>query len=107
MSGIVLHRAELDALLSEHATNWRISRMATVDRNILRIGAFELAHTETPTRVVLDEAIELARRFGDDPSPAFVNGVLDAVARAIGRGDDRRGEAAGGLTLDGVGEELR
>jgi len=107
VSGIVLHRAELDALLSEHATNWRISRMATVDRNILRIGAFELAHTETPTRVVLDEAIELARRFGDEPSPAFVNGVLDAVARAVGRGDQRCGDAAGGLPEEGVGEELR
>ena len=105
--GITLHRAELDALLSEHATNWRISRMAAVDRNILRIGAYELTSTETPTRVVLDEAIELARRFGDDPSPSFVNGVLDAVARAIGRGDERRGDAAEGRSVEEVREELR
>ena len=89
--GIERHHAELDALLSEHATNWRISRMAAVDRNILRIGAFELTHTDTPARVVLDEAIELARRFGDDPSPSFVNGVLDAVASAVGRGEEPGG----------------
>ena len=89
--GIVLHRAELDALLSTHATNWRLSRMAVVDRNILRIGVYELAHTDTPARVVLDEAIELARRFGDDPSPSFVNGVLDAVASAVGRGEEPGG----------------
>ena len=105
--GIAQHRVELDALLSEHATNWRISRMAAVDRNILRIGAYELTSTETPTRVVLDEAIELARRFGDDPSPSFVNGVLDAVARAIGRGDERRGDAAEGRSVEEVREELR
>jgi len=107
VSGIVLHRAELDALLSEHATNWRISRMAAVDRNILRIGAYELTRTETPARVVLDEAIELARRFGDDPSPAFVNGVLDAVARAVGRGDDRPDDAAGGHSVEDAREDLR
>jgi N utilization substance protein B len=92
--GIIEHRAELDGLLAGHATNWRISRMAAVDRNILRIGAYELAHTDTPAPVVLDEAIELARRFGDDPSPAFVNGVLDAVARAAGRGEESGGAAA-------------
>jgi N utilization substance protein B len=105
--GIALHRVELDALLSEHATNWRISRMAAVDRTILRIGAYELTHTETPARVVLDEAIELARRFGDDPSTAFVNGVLDAVARAVGRGDDCRGNAEGGDSVEEVREEFR
>jgi N utilization substance protein B len=85
VTGIVAHREELDALLAEHATNWRLSRMAAVDRNTLRIGAYELLHTDTPARIVLDEAIELARRFGDDPSPAFVNGILDAISFAIGK----------------------
>jgi N utilization substance protein B len=89
VNGIAEHRAELDALLAAHATNWRLSRMAAVDRNTLRIGAYELTHTDTPARIVLDEAIELARRFGDDPSPAFVNGVLDAVAVAVRRGEKR------------------
>jgi len=85
LNGVVQHREELDALIAAHATNWRISRMAAVDRNILRIGAYELVHTDTPKQVILDEAVELARRFGDDPSPAFVNGVLDAVGRAVAR----------------------
>jgi N utilization substance protein B len=81
--GVVERRAELDALIAAHARNWRLSRMSAVDRNILRAAAYELVHSETPTPVVIDEAIELARRFGDEPSPAFVNGVLDAVARAV------------------------
>jgi len=96
VNGIVLHRAELDALIAAHATNWRLSRMAAVDRNILRIGAYELVHTDTPRQVILDEAVELARRFGDDPSPAFVNGVLDAVGRSIAAGNPTRGLARGG-----------
>ncbi len=75
------HREELDALLADCAQNWRISRMASVDRNVLRLGAYELAHTDTPVEVILDEAVELARRFGAESSPAFVNGVLDAIAR--------------------------
>jgi len=94
VAGIREHRVELDALLTQHSTNWRLSRMAAVDRNILRIGAYELSHTDTPARIVLDEAIELARRFGDDPSPAFVNGILDAVSFAVGGADRPRGDTA-------------
>lgn len=74
---------ELDATIAGQACNWRISRMATVDRNILRLGTYELRYTETPSAVVLNEAIELARRFGSDSSPAFVNGILDAIARVV------------------------
>jgi N utilization substance protein B len=83
--GVMRRRDELDALLAQHARNWRISRMAAVDRNVLRIAVYELLRTDTPTSVLLDQAIELARRFGDEPSPAFVNGVLDAVAHAVER----------------------
>ena len=57
--------------------------MAAVDRNILRLGVYELRFTDTPAPVILDESIELARRFSLDPSPAFVNGILDAVARTL------------------------
>ncbi len=81
--GTVEGRERLDAILSSHADNWRISRMAAVDRNILRLACYELTETDTPASVILDEAIELARRFGSDASPGFVNGVLDAVARAV------------------------
>jgi len=77
------NRGELDELIGGHAENWRIVRMAAVDRNILRLGAYELAHTDTPSAVVLNEAVDLARRYGSDPSPAFVNGILDAIARGV------------------------
>jgi N utilization substance protein B len=96
VSGVMAAREELDALIGKHARNWRLSRMAAVDRNVLRLGAWELSATRTPTSVILDQAIELARRFGDDPSPAFVNGVLDAVARSVrpgqGAGDGEGGQ---------------
>ncbi len=74
--------AELDITIAARARNWRVSRMAAVDRNILRLASYELAHTETPPAVIINEAVELARRFGSDRSPAFVNGIIDAVARA-------------------------
>ncbi len=77
------HAAELDVILASHADNWRVDRMATVDRNILRLAAYELQCTETPAAVILDEAVELARRYGSDRSPSFVNGVLDAVAHKV------------------------
>lgn len=75
--------AQLDRSISHHSANWRIERMAAVDRNILRLGTYELTHTETPVPVILNEAVDLARRFSNDPSPAFVNGILDAVARVV------------------------
>lgn len=78
--GVIAHRPDIDRRLSETADNWRLVRMAAVDRNVLRLGAYELLHTaETPPNVALNEAIELARRFGSADSPAFVNGVLDRL----------------------------
>ncbi len=78
--GVVAHAADIDRRLAAAAENWRIARMAVVDRNVLRLGGYELLFTpETPANVVLDEAIELARRFGSAGSPAFVNGVLDRL----------------------------
>jgi N utilization substance protein B len=81
--GVVNHQAEIDKRLADAAENWRVARMATVDRNVLRLGAFELLHsTDTPPAVVIDEAINLARRYGAADSPAFVNGVLDKLRQA-------------------------
>ena len=78
--GAATHLAVVDPLLAESAENWRLTRMATVDRNVLRLGAFELLFTpETPPAAVMNEAIELARRYGSKDSPGFVNGVLDRV----------------------------
>jgi N utilization substance protein B len=78
--GVLAHAAEIDRRLSAAAENWRLPRMTPVDRNVLRLGAFELlCAPETPPRVALDEAIELARRYGSADSPGFVNGVLDKL----------------------------
>ncbi len=83
--GTTSELSDIDDLLAANAINWKISRMATVDRNVLRLGIYELTRTDTPVSVILDEAIQLARRFGGESSPGFVNGVLDAVAKQIGR----------------------
>ena len=83
--GVVVHRAALDQALQEQSVNWRLERMARVDRYVLRLGAFELLHTGTPARVVINEAVEVARIFGGEGSPAFVNGILDKLARAHAR----------------------
>jgi N utilization substance protein B len=77
--GVREHRAALDARISEAAENWTLPRMAPTDRNALRLGAYELLHTDTPHRVAIDETIELARRFGTAQSPQFVNGILDRL----------------------------
>jgi transcription antitermination protein NusB len=83
--GVLTNGEEIDRRLSAAAQNWRLSRMAAVDRNVLRLGSFELLYTpETPAKVVLDEAIELARRYGSANSPAFINGVLDRLRQDAG-----------------------
>lgn len=81
--GAWTRRKTLDHKLARTAAHWSVARMTPVDRNILRMGLYELLdHPETPPQVVINEAVELARRFGDVNSPAFVNGVLDAARRA-------------------------
>ena len=70
---------ELDALLEQHADNWSLSRMAATDRNVLRLGAYEIRYADTPNRVAIDEGIELAKRFGSANSSQFVNGILDKL----------------------------
>jgi N utilization substance protein B len=93
-AGAQAREAELDEAIAAAASNWRLDRIAPVDRTILRLGAYELvAEPDTPAAVVLDEAIELAKRFGEADSPSFVNGVLDAVRRRV-RGSERRRSAA-------------
>jgi len=76
VSGVEAHRAAIDERLENRAEHWRVSRMAATDRAVLRIAFYELLHTETPGPVIVDEAIELARRYGNDASPRFVAGIL-------------------------------
>jgi N utilization substance protein B len=77
--GVRENRPALDARIAAAAENWTMSRMAPTDRNALRLGVYEMQFTDTPHRVVIDEAIELARRFGTAQSPQFVNGILDKL----------------------------
>jgi transcription antitermination protein NusB len=80
------HAVRVDELIAAASKNWRIDRMSRVDRNLLRLGASELvAFHDVPVKVVINEAIELAKRFGTAESSAFVNGVLDRIASAVGR----------------------
>ncbi|MEN6537707.1 MAG: transcription antitermination factor NusB [Bryobacteraceae bacterium] len=82
---------EIDHRITSHSEHWRIERMPAVDRNILRLAICEMTTTNTPPAVVIDEAIELARRFSSDESVAFVNGVLDAIHRTSASGDEITG----------------
>jgi N utilization substance protein B len=75
----------LDAEVANAAENWRMSRIAAVERNILRLGIYELRHGEVPPKVAIDEAVKLAHWFGGRRAAGFVNGVLDGVARTLGR----------------------
>ena len=96
-AGAAARVEETDAAIGEAASNWRLDRIAPVDRTILRLGAFELlGEPDTPAAVVLDEAVEMAKRFGEADSPAFVNGVLDAVRKRFRADAAAAGREGGG-----------
>ena len=81
--GTVEHVSEVDEQIAKHAEHWRLDRMPAVDRNILRLAVYEMAHAGTPAAVTIDEALELARKFSNEESVQFVNGVLDAIHRKV------------------------
>ena len=88
--GVASNMEDLNDVIRRHSTNWRLERMAIVDKNILRLASYELYHEEeVPRKVAINEAIEIAKKYGSEDSPSFVNGVLDRVALAA------RGEEAG------------
>ena len=88
--GVLEHKEALDVRIEAASVNWRLPRMPAVDRNILRLGAHELvARADIPASVSMNEAIELAKRFGGAESRAFVNGILDRIAAETGRGGRR------------------
>jgi N utilization substance protein B len=87
--------SKVDETIRKASVNWRVERMARVDRNVLRLGAWELLFgKDVPRAVILDEAVELAKRFGSEDSGSFVNGVLDRIAEDLGRIDRDRAAAA-------------
>ena len=92
--GVARYRRELDDLIEGVSAHWRLDRMAKVDRNVLRLAAYELVHRpEVPVKVAINEAIELGKKYGSESSGAFINGVLDNIASSLPA--SRRGEAKG------------
>ena len=86
VEGVIANQAEIDRLIEQHSHNWRLDRMSRIDRNVLRLGVFELKYRpDIPKKVSLNEAVELGKNFGTEESSAFVNGLLDRVAAALGK----------------------
>ncbi|MEI7511427.1 MAG: transcription antitermination factor NusB [Candidatus Peregrinibacteria bacterium] len=83
ITDVLLHRAELDEALSKNAPQWVVEKMAVIDRVLLEMGIYELLKTNTPHAIVMNEYIELAKEFGDDGTPAFINGVLSTIAKTL------------------------
>lgn len=95
VQGVLEHKKELDATIGKYATNWTVARMPIVDRNILRAGLYELLWLdEVPAKVTMDEAIELAKSFGDEDASRFVNAVLDKALATESRLAAKRAGAA-------------
>ena len=85
VAGTLKNCTSIDTLIREHAENWRLERMPTIDRNILRLAIYEMLHeTSVPKVVIVDEAIELAKKFGSENSGRFINGLLDGVLQSRG-----------------------
>lgn len=84
VKGVRDNLAEIDGLIQSHSTNWKLARMAAVDKNILRVAVFELKNrSDIPVKVTINEAVEIAKKFGSTDSGAFVNGILDNIAHEI------------------------
>ncbi|MGA2821089.1 MAG: transcription antitermination factor NusB [Anaerolineales bacterium] len=97
MLGVLEHRQELDRMIARYAPEWPVEQIALVDRNILRIALWEFAITgETPTSVAINEAVELAKAFGSETSPRFVNGVLGSLAEVAEGGASPKGKPESG-----------
>ena len=84
LEGTYRNRKEIDAIIEKHSLHWKLVRMAVVDRNILRLAVYELLYLhDTPTNVILNEAIEIAKKFGTEESGSFINGILDKIAKEV------------------------
>ena len=81
--GAVAHTTDIDRRILEHSEHWRLERMPVVDRNILRLAVYEMMNQDTPHAVVIDQALELARRFSTEEAVSFINAVLDAVRKGL------------------------
>lgn len=82
--GVLAERAAIDALIAEASENWRVERLSRIDLNVIRVAVYELRSMNLPLEIAINEAVEVARRFGSGESTAFVNGVLDQIASRLG-----------------------
>lgn len=84
--GVLANKSEIDEFLKKFSTNWPVERMSVTDRNILRIGAFEILHSELAPQIIINEAVEISKAFGVADSPKFINAILDNITKDCGKG---------------------
>ena len=86
VAGVLFRHEEIDRLIEQYSENWRLDRMSVIDRNLLRIATYELLYChEIPTKVILNEAIDLGKKYGSEDSGSFINGILDRIQKETGR----------------------
>jgi transcription antitermination factor NusB len=96
VAGVMAHRDEIDTLVQEWSMNWSLERIGTIERNILRFAIYELLFlTDIPPNVTINEAVEVAKRYGTDDAPSFINGILDRIKQEV---ETRAGETPAALT---------
>ena len=83
LTGVMEHKNEIDKIIKEHLIDWDFERLDKIDKQILRVGVYELKYTDTPFQIVIDEAVKLAKNFSEDKAKSFINGILDRVAKKI------------------------
>ncbi len=102
LKGTMRNLVQIDTLLADSASNWRIERISLIDRNLLRIAVYEMLYSpDAPDQVVINEAVEIAKRYGTEDSPAFINGILDAVRRAIRGSGEKENKEVGPSLANG------
>ncbi|WP_457560044.1 transcription antitermination factor NusB [Caminibacter sp.] len=83
LNGILEHKDEIDEIIKEHLIDWSFDRLDKIDKQILRLGIYELKYTDTPFQIIIDEAVKIAKNFSEDKAKSFINGILDRVAKEI------------------------
>ena len=83
LKGVLKHKDEIDKIIKEHLIDWDFDRLDKIDKQILRLGVYELKYTDTPFQIIIDEAVKIAKNFSEDKAKSFINGILDRVAKEV------------------------
>ncbi len=83
LKGVLKHKDEIDKIIKEHLIDWNFDRLDKIDKQILRLGVYELKYTDTPFQIIIDEAVKIAKNFSEDKAKSFINGILDRVAKEV------------------------